>query len=107
MEYGRVDMFKVNSGVRVMKWAADWIPGVPAVVNYVNVEIPMQDMVDYLRSQDDWIVRTFPGGARAWYKNIRPIRTRSQIIRKRERVTRNKCLYPGIQLHALDFALDM
>jgi hypothetical protein len=36
-----------------------------------------------------------------------PVRTHREICAKRDRMWRNRDLYPGLEIHALDFAFDM
>ena len=104
LEIGRIDMFQVPDGVRVMKWPVGWIPRTPPSVNYLNVEMTLDQMVEQLQSMDGWIVRKWASGARAWKGELRPIRTAHQIRKKREKYTRFP--RPGMQLNCVDFAFD-
>ena len=103
IQIGRIDMLQVPDGVRVMKWPLDWAPGTPPVVNYLNQEMSILEMTAFLESKG-WIIRRWPTGARAWKDKLRPIRTRSQIWRKREQYSRHPL--PNMELHAVDFAFD-
>ena len=103
IECGRIDMFVQEAGIRIMKWPVDWLPGTPPVISYVNTDLSLDEMTNILEAKG-WTVRCWHGGARAWKDKIRPIRTRAQIIRKRESFTRYP--RPGIQLCCVDFAFD-
>ena len=104
---GRIDIWKVPDGIRVMKWRWDWKRGDRPVINYVNTKVSFEEACQHLRN-NGWIVRTWASGARAWngQSQFRPIRTKSQIIAKRSRMTRNKNLHPGLSLVAADFAFE-
>ena len=106
-EIGRIDLYKVPTGIRIKKWSWDWAPGQPPVVNYVHTGLTLKDAVQTLRLHG-WIVHTWPTGARAFNgrSQHRPIRSRSQIKRKRERMTIYKNLHPGLQLCTADFAYE-
>ena len=105
IECGRIDMFVQEAGIRIMKWPVDWLPKSPPVINYVNTDLDLDQMTTILEAKG-WTVRRWHGGARAWKDKIRPIRTRAQIIAKREMFTRSPKLHPGIQLCCVDFAFD-
>jgi hypothetical protein len=63
-------------------------------------------ILNYLRL-DDWIVRTWPGGARAWRFAVRPVRSRSAAgnLYERQRQRRDPKILPVLPW--LDLTLDM
>ena len=102
-ETGRIDLFQLDDGVQVMKWPLDWVPGTQPEISYKHKQITLAWAVKQLQLKG-WTVRTWHKGARAWNGPLRPIRTKGQIIRKREQFTRHP--RPGIQLCTVDFAFD-
>ena len=103
--FTRVDLFEMSGGVRVFWYPKGWHRGTVPATNHLNKDIPLDQMVAWLED-NGWTVRKWPKGARGWLGDLRPIRTRSEIMRKRSQLQK----YPPPELegivHTLELALD-
>lgn len=105
--YTRIDIFQLPSGeLRIMKYCEGWTAGTPATENYMTDAMTLAQVAEWLTARG-WIIRRWPGGMRAWRHKIMPIRTKAQIIRKRDELSMKRSLFPELQLHALDLAYDL
>jgi len=89
----RIDLFELSGDyagqTRVNKYAK-WQDGFDHLVERKITEtMTFEEMVTWLETYG-WVVFRWPGGARAFRPKPYPIRTRSQIIRLRERLTERK-----------------
>ena len=100
---GRIDLFENDLGIRVMKWPENWQPHTPPAISYINTDMSLDQIAEFLEAKG-WTIRRWHQGARAWKGDICPIRTRGQILRKREQLTRHP--RPGLQLCTIDLAFD-
>jgi len=98
----RVDMFSTPTGIFVCKYADGWKIGTPPCKRYTIEDKSLDELVSMF--SDPWQVRRWSGGARAWRGDLKPIRSRNQILQKRESLTRYPI--PGVELHTLNLALD-
>ena len=87
-----------------MKWPLSWRPHTPPAISYCYQGDMTLDQMTALLQAKGWTIRHWHRGARAFKDEIRPIRTRGQIKRKREQLTRHP--RPGLQLCAIDLAFD-
>ncbi len=99
----RLDFVQLPQGARVNKILEDHVRKVTIVVG--SGVVPSLD--DALRwcENTGWTVRRWPGGARAWWGGLRPVRSAGQIKQKREELMRYPV--PGLQVNALDLAYDL
>lgn len=74
------------------------------VVNTVMSSLTLDELVSWCESTG-WTVRRWPGGARAWWGGLRPVRTAGAIKNKRAELMHRPI--PGLQVHALDLAYDL
>jgi len=102
----RIDMFVVPSGIQVMKYAEDWHfdPRARPTDRYLSAT-QLDEMILWLKD-NGWVVRQWnvegQTGARAWKETIRPVRTRAEIMRKRNQL-KNARFWGA----TLDLAFDM
>lgn len=100
----RVDLYARPDGVFVAKYPRDWTASTPPAKSYVITDHTLDELAAQLEQTPGWRVRRWPGGARGWLGKLAPVRTRSDIIRKREELTRWRPA--GVEVHALDLAFD-
>ena len=105
----RIDFVVTEAGTFVTKlWTVDGRDVAPDGAE-VKAEFDLDNAVDWLQ-RHGYTVRRWPTGARAWKGQPWPIRTRSQIRRRRAEVERLAMSgYYGSDscVIGLDFALDI
>lgn len=107
----RVDMKQHPTGVAVLKYPDGWTAGTNPVDAHLNTTTSLVEMVAWFKERG-WIVREWPGGARAFLGRQMPVRTRQDIIRLRSEMSRGLYFTRGVrpdnlQLNALDLAVDL
>lgn len=103
----RIDLRKNPQGVFVEKYAEGWHASSRPAKDYLNTEMDLDEMVAWLKEQG-WTVHCWPGGARAWWGHVLPVRTRWAIRYLRDFYSHRKDALPkGVQLHAVDLAYDL
>jgi hypothetical protein len=107
----RVDMHQRPNGVAVSQFGDGWTAGTPADDFHINATTRLDDMVEWFKSRG-WIVREWPGGARAFRKGaVFPIRTRGMILEMRRRLSQDLYNYGGKhplgEIGHYDLALDL
>ena len=102
----------LGSCIRVFKFASRYDPASPHIQPRMlpesvtdNHELSLDQMVAWLEGSG-WKVRRWPGGARAWKYEVSPVRSRAQIIKKRERLERSTPPELVGKLYTLDLAFD-
>ena len=100
----RIDLFNTPHGVFVVKFPDGWTASTPPVKSYYISDRTLDDLARTIETLPGWRVRRWPGGARGWLGKPMPVRTREQIKRKREELTRHRP--PGVEIHALDLAYE-
>jgi hypothetical protein len=94
----RVDMFTRPQGVCVYKYPDGWKAGSTNMGDYdfhVNTDTSLADMIAWFKERG-WVVREWPGGARAFRKGaVFPVRTRGMILEMRRRLTQDLYNYAG------------
>lgn len=70
----RVDLYERPTGVLVMSFEDGWRTTNTANESHLNYSETLPEMVDWFRSHG-WSVRTWPGGARAFKGQPRPVRS--------------------------------
>lgn len=66
----------------------------------------LETALDWCRSQG-WVVRTWPGGARAWKHGLEPVRNSAEIIRLRQELITNPRPELNGRGNSLDLAYDL
>jgi len=99
----RLDFVELPQGALVNKILEDHVHGVSVVVATTIVP-SLENALQWCESSE-WTVRRWPGGARAWWGGLRPVRSAEQIKRKREELLRHPI--SGLQVNALDLAYDL
>lgn len=103
----RIDMHQIPQGIVVHKFPHYWTAATPPASTTTNEAMTLDQMTAWLE-ENGWTVRRWPGGARAWKGEMMPVRTASQIRRKREELRQRWQDWnrQGVQVHALDLAYD-
>lgn len=104
----RIDLWETPDGLLVLKFKNGWTASTRAVERYVNPKWTL-DMATAWLEENGWKVRRWgaPGaGARAWMGKELPVRTAGEIQAKRARMENNRQLYPGLEIHCIDFAFE-
>jgi hypothetical protein len=114
----RVDMrVRVDGAVSVIKYADGWTSGSAAADVHVNADTPITEMIAWFKAHG-WTVHTWgdvdgaPIGARAWLGPALPVRNKYQIIALRGQMESMLRQFGGkhphgLQIHAMDFSVDM
>jgi hypothetical protein len=106
----RIDLWETPDGLLVVRFGNGWTASSQQITRHFNKEWTIDQAVNWLED-NNWKVRRWglPGhaGARGWLDKMRPVRTKAEIIAKRNRMWENRHLYPDLQIHCLDFAFDM
>lgn len=108
MEIVRYDFQESSTGLLIQEWYEGWEPGTPPDNQRTNPAAELSTVLLWLNNHG-WDVVSWPGGARAWKGERRPVRTRAQILRKREDLRRMWNWYrsQGIQTHSVDLAFEL
>lgn len=114
-EVTRIDLFELQGDyagqIRVEKYPADWV-NVHATRPQISIngQMSLDQMVEWM-AQNGWIVRRWPGGARGWKYELKPVRSRAQVINLRGRLMERKMKgdksLENVQVHSLDLAFEM
>lgn len=103
----RIDLIQTGNRVRVNKYPYGWTLGTPPISSELKPEgFTIEAAVALLGR--GWTIRTWPGGARAWFGRPKPIRTRHEIQRMRDKLSErfaNGALQPGC--YQIDLAFEM
>jgi len=93
----RIDLkdFPGEEGIRIEKWVDGWRANDPPYQRYVTTNMTLAEMAAWLRAEGwtvfDWRGGEFlgiPDGARAFLGEPRSIRTKYQMKKRREEITR-------------------
>lgn len=108
--YTRIDIYEQPGGALLVRCYADgWTASTPPFEIARREDVDIDAAVAKLQAAG-WTVRQWKDGlrgARAWKGRILPVRSHGKILEMRERYWRNRDLHPDLQIHAVDFALDL
>ena len=111
----RIDFYCASDGkIAVNKYYDGWNEyggGLPLYHHKLHNDLNLEFALNWCEN-NGFIVRRWHGGARAFYKELRPVRTAEQIRRMRKKINMEMYLgsgkHPaGIQTHAVDLAYDL
>ena len=111
-EITRIDFYLLpDNNIQIFKYPSNWSSGAQPVANYVT-DKPLSEMIAWLKDHG-WTVRTWEsglwlGGARAFLGELKPIRTSTEIMRRRDllRQSCNGAKPYNYTTNGLDFAYD-
>lgn len=101
-EITRIDFFVVPGGVIVNKLGPGFYGKLVVLEGGLKDEFNLENALKWCRSRG-WVVRTWPGGARAWKNGLEPVRTKAEIIRLRDDLRTN----PRPELEGRGYALEL
>lgn len=103
----RIDFQQIGTRVRVEKYPYGWTLGTPPISSELKPEgFTIDQALQWF--ERPWIVRTWPGGARAWFGKLTPVRTRLEIQRRRDKLSERFAMgaLPAGE-YQIDLAFDM
>jgi len=103
----RIDFYQVGNRVRVDKYPYGWSLSTPPITSELKPEgFEIEQALQWF--ERPWVVRTWPGGARAWFGKLIPVRTRSEIQRRRDKLGERFSM-GGLKAgeYQVDLAFDM
>lgn len=103
----RIDFYQVGNRVRVDKYPYGWTLSTPPISSELKPEgFEIEQALQWF--EHPWIVRTWPGGARAWFGKLIPVRTRTEIQRRRDKLSERFSM-GGLKAgeYQIDLAFDM
>ena len=89
----RIDIEQQGDSILVLEFKDGWKPGNPPDNVYRINDEPFSEALIFLIRLSGWTVVEWTIGARAWKDGIKPVRTGSQIRRKREQVRKSADWY--------------
>jgi len=102
-EITRIDFAIHPQGVVVNKYDRSWEYSPGGLVSHeTKTDFDVEAAISWLQKHG-WKVRRWPGGARAWLGEIKPIRTRGRIQKIRDELRER----PRPELQGAGVALDL
>jgi hypothetical protein len=100
----RIDFLKEGDNWLCKKYAAGWTASTPPIETKQMTEQQIAEAIQWCKDRN-WIVREFPGGARAWKGKLLPVRDRAAILSMARKIKQSNLSRPDNR-RLFDFAFD-